>query len=112
MSYDPDEFNRHREGAIKTREAEEAHGRLRTALFVALLGPLAVGAIVFFKVEVKDWMRWGIYGTAPIAVLFLLINFFRIPGAAKFSRKAILLAILTLAAAAATIPLCRQFLPQ
>lgn len=112
MSYDPEEFQRHADDAVRIREVEEGRGRLRTAMFVALLGPLAIGAIVFFKVQLADWMRWGIYGTTPLAAILLIAGYFRMPGSAKFSGKTIILALITLAAAASTLPLVRQFFPQ
>ena len=109
MSYDPKTFQRHADEAVLIRDVEEGMARVRNALFVGFLGPLSIGAIILFKFTVPSWAPYVILGTAPLAVLLLIVNWIRCPAPGRFKKGTLLSVVLTLAAAASTIPLLRQF---
>ena len=112
MTYNQKEYHRHQDEAILLRDQEDAIARLRTALFVALLGPLAIGAIYVFEFSVLSWIRWGILATAPLGFVLGIVAWMRIPGAAKTNGRTIRLLLFTLTAAVSTIPLAYKFIPQ
>ncbi len=111
MRPDPREFEKFKDEAVRARELDEALARLRTALFVAALGPAAIGAA--WAVEALPFARreiaWAVWATAPLAGLLFAINYLRLPAGGKASRAALSVLVLTAAAAAATLVLARRF---
>jgi hypothetical protein len=106
---DPKNYQKYADASVRERAYEEALGRLRMGTFVALLGTLALGVtwIVKFPVAEHAWLRYGILGTVPLGALLGFVNYFRIPGAGKVTRRAIVTFVMTLVLAAATISLAR-----
>ena len=111
---DPSNYQKYADGAVRERAFEEGLGRLRMGMFVAILGPLALGVVWLLGVAAREitWLRYAILATAPLGALLGIINYFRVPGAGKLSGRAIFLLILTLVFAAVTVTLGRSALFQ
>jgi hypothetical protein len=111
MRPDPREFEKFKDEAVRARELDEALARLRTSLFVAALGPAAIGAA--WALEALPFGRreiaWGVLATVPLAGLLFVINYFRLPAEGKVSRAALSILLLTAAAAAGTLILAGRF---
>lgn len=101
------EYQKYADDAVRSREREEGFGRLRFNLFIAVAGPLACFALHLLKFEPQKWMVMGILGTAPLAVVMLIVNFIRLPNDSKASAPALLISLMTLVAAAATFPVAK-----
>lgn len=111
MKPDPKEFEKFKDDAVRARELDDGLARLRAALFLAVLGPAAIG--VAWALEALPFARreiaWGVYATAPLAGILLVVNYLRLPSEGKVSRAAGSIALLTVAAAVATVVLARRF---
>jgi hypothetical protein len=103
------EYHKFADSAVRAREDEEGMGRLRMALFWAVIGPLACTAIRILKLEPPRAAVWGILATIPLSVLLLLLNYIRLPGRLKFSGSALTIVFGTLACAGATFALYNVF---
>jgi hypothetical protein len=97
------EYQKFADDAIRGREREDGFGRLRLSLFLAAVGPLAMGIIHVTKIEPAKWMAMGIIGCAPLSILLLIINYIRLPNDAKADTSALMVAFGTLIGAGATI---------
>src|SRR6185503_16727419 len=106
------EYQKYADKAVKDREREEGFGRLRTSVFLATAGPLAMilARAVHFTVD-QRWMALGIVGLAPLAVVLLIINFIRLPNEAKVTTPAIMMLFLTLIVAGANLALANILEP-
>jgi|SRR5579859_1755890 len=102
------EYQKYADNAVRTREREEGMGRLRFCLFLAAAGPLAIIALHLLKFEPQRWMAIGIVGLAPLAIILLVVNFIRLPNDAKASAPALLISLLTLVGAAATLAMAKM----
>lgn len=109
MSSKPPEYEKFKDDAIRSRELDTAIGRVRTALFVAFLGPIGAVLIHYFKLNVPREAKFVVVATAPVALVLLLINYARIPGAGKASKQALSILFLTLGAIATTLFLVPYF---
>jgi hypothetical protein len=111
MAYKPEEFEKFKDEHVRAREVEDGIGRFRMGLFVAALGPAALVALNYsgFLPLTSKALALAIYATAPAGLLLGFVNFLRLPGEAKFSRMALSIGFLTLAAAAGTFILARKF---
>jgi hypothetical protein len=107
MSDYKNEYQKYADDAVRGREKEEAFGRLRFSLFIALAGPIAIFLLRITKVEPQKWMIMGIAAAAPLAVVLLIINFIRIPNIHKASPQALLISLVTLIGAGANIALLK-----
>jgi hypothetical protein len=112
MSDHKHEYQKFADSAVRAREMEEGFGRLRLGIFWGILGPLAImatRAIGFKPPDMPKWMAMAIVATAPIAVVMLILNFIRLPNEHKASAQAIMISLITLVGAAATITLAKLF---
>jgi len=106
------EYHKFVDSAVRAREQEEGFGRLRLAVFWGIVGPLAimVTRVLGFKPpDMPKWMAIAIVATVPLAIVLLIINFIRLPNDHKASAQAIMICVITLAGAAATITLSKLF---
>jgi hypothetical protein len=102
------EYQKYADDAVRTRQKEEGFGRLRFCLFWAAAGPLAIIALHLLKFEPQRWMAMAIVGTAPLAIVLLIINYIRLPNDSKASAPALLIALMTLVGAAATLAMAKM----
>ena len=112
MSEYKNEYQKFADSAVRTREMEEGFGRLRLGVFWGVLGPLSImatRAMGFKPPEMPRWMAIAMVVTAPLAIVMLIINFIRLPNEHKGSAQAIMISLITLAGAAATITLAKLF---
>jgi hypothetical protein len=109
MSIDPKEFEKFKDDAVRYRETDEAIGKYRLALFLAILGPGAILVLHLLEIPPERWMKWAIVASAPASVALLVFRFLQIPLAAKLSKPVLMIGLGTLAAAAATFVLGRRF---
>ena len=112
MSDHKNEYQKFADSAVRTLEMEEGFGRLRLGIFWGVLGSLGIMATRAIGIKPPDmpkWMAMAIVATAPLAVVMLIINFIRLPNEHKASAQAIMIAMITLAGAAATITLAKLF---
>lgn len=103
------EAHKFADDAVRAREDEEGYGRLRTAVFWAGLGPLAIGAIQILKLTPPKLAVHGILATIPLAILFLIVNYIRLPGRIKTSGQTLMMVLMTLVGAGATFGLFLAF---
>jgi hypothetical protein len=104
------EYQKFADSAVRAREMEEGFGRLRLGVFWGAIGPLAImatRAIGYKPPDMPRWMAMAIVATAPLAIVMLIINFVRLPNEHKGSAQAIMISLLTLVGAAATITLAK-----
>ncbi len=109
MAVETKEFEKFKDDAVRNREVEEAIGKYRMALFLAVLGPGALLVIRLLEYPAERWMLWAAVATAPASLALLLFRFLGIPASAKFSRTVLMMGLVTLAAAGATFVLGRRF---
>jgi hypothetical protein len=110
MSTYKNEYQKFADSAVNARLKEEGFGRLRLGVFWGVIGP--VGIILTRILELKPppkWMAMALVATAPLAVVLLIINFIRLPNEYKGSAQAILIGLVTLIGAAATVTLSKLF---
>jgi predicted cobalt transporter CbtA len=104
------EYQKFADDAVRSREKEEGFGRLRIGIFWGVAGALAVFLTHMLKLHpLPRWAAIAIVGTAPLAVIMLIVNFIRLPNVHKSSPQAIMIGFLTLLAAGATIALSNYF---
>lgn len=101
------EYQKYADDAVRSREREEGLGRLRFCLFLAAAGPLAIVLLHLTKFEPQRWMAMGIVGSAPLAILMLIINYIRVPNDIKASPTTLILAMLTLLGAGAGLAMAK-----
>jgi hypothetical protein len=102
------EYQKFADDAIRSREREEGFGRLRFSLFLAALGPLAMGVIKVAHFEPAKWMAYGIVGCAPLSILLLITNYIKLPNDSKMATSAFMIAFLTLLGAGLTLFLAKM----
>src|SRR5882672_552506 len=90
------EYQKFADDAVRSRAKEEGFGRLRFGFFWAVAGPLAILALHILKFEPQKWMVMAIMGTAPLAIVLLVVNFIRLPNDSKASAPALLIALGTI----------------
>ena len=103
------EYQKFADSAVRERAKEEGLGRLRLGIFWGVAGPLAVFLLHMIKFTPPRWMAMAIVGTAPLAIVLLIINFIRLPNEVKGTAQALLIAFITVIGAAATITLATMF---
>lgn len=103
------EAHKFADSAVRAREDEEGYGRLRMALFVGMLGPLACAAIKFMSLTPPKQAVWGILATMPASILLLIMNYIRLPNRLKAGASALTMLFMTLASAGATFVLYHLF---
>ena len=106
------EYQKFADSAVFARAKEEGFGRLRLGVFWGVLGTLgiiATRAMGFKPPDMPRWMALAIVATAPLAIVMLIINFIRLPNEHKASAQAIMIALITVVGAAATITLAKVF---
>ena len=106
------EYQKYADSAVRERLKEEGFGRLRLSLFLAAVGPIAIFLTRVLHVEgLPRWAAMGIVGTAPLAILLLIINYIRLPNEVKASPQAIMILFLTRIGAAANLALANIMEP-
>ena len=108
MSAPKNEYQKYADDAVRSREKEEGFGRLRFSLFWAAAGPMAIILLHLTKFEPQRWMAIAIVGTAPLAIVLLIINFIRLPNESKASASALLIGLMTLVGAGATFAMAKM----
>jgi len=103
------EYHKFVDSAVMNRAQEEGFGRLRVGLFLGWLGALAIFGTHMAAFEMPRWMAMGAVGAAPLAILLLIINYIRLPNEVKASAQALMVCLLTLVGAGATIFLAAHF---
>jgi len=104
------EYQKYADDQVRARELGEAMGRLRLAVFVAALGPMSCVLLHLMQITPEgNNIRYGILATIPAALLLLIINYARLPGASKLSKTAVGVLALTLGLAASTYLVARMF---
>lgn len=103
------DYHKYADEQVRGRQEGDAMGRLRMALFIAALGPGSSILMHTIGFTPSNFIRYGVQGTAILAVILLIVNFIRLPGPTKGSPMAVSVLILTLLAAAANYPLARFF---
>jgi hypothetical protein len=101
------EYQKYADDAVRGRAKEDAYGRLRFNLFIAAAGPLAIIALHLLKFEPNKIIAMGIIGTAPLAVVLLIINFIRVPNELKATPFVLLVSLATLVASGATLAMAK-----
>jgi hypothetical protein len=107
MSDYKNEYQKYADDAVRSREREEGFGRLRFNLFLGVAGPLAIILLHLTKFEPQKWMAIGIVGTAPLAIILLIVNFIRLPNESKASAPALLMSLMTLIGAGACLAMAK-----
>jgi hypothetical protein len=103
------EYQKFADSAVRGREREEGFGRLRLGVFWAAAGSLAIFVLHLLNYTPPKWVAMAIVGTAPLAVILLIVNYIRLPNDCKASAQAMLIALITLVGAGATIALAGYF---
>jgi len=113
MTEHKNEYQKFADSAVRGRLREEGFGRLRLGLFWAAAGPLAIFLTKVLHIEIQDkrWLAIGIVGSAPLAILLLIVNFIRLPNEAKASAQAMMTLFLTIIGAGATLALANILEP-
>src|SRR5262245_38809551 len=110
MSDYKNEYQKYADSAVRDRERAEGFGRLRLGIFWGVAGPLAIFLLnMTGNLPPARWMAMAIVGTAPLAVVLLIINFIRMPNDSKASPQTLMIAFLTLVGAGATIGLANYY---
>ncbi len=109
MSSPKNEYQKYADDAVRSRDREEGFGRLRFSLFWAVAGSLACFLVHLLKVDLQPWMTYAIVGTAPLAILLLVVNYIRLPNDAKASPSALLISLMTLVGSGATFALAKMW---
>lgn len=107
------DYKKYADDAVKSRADNEGLGRLRMSTFIAMLGPLAIGACKALSLTPSANIKYGIIATGPVAILLLIINYLRLPGPVMVSVKAFGIALSTFVLAIATWFIARKlgFMP-
>src|SRR5579883_1578540 len=101
------EYQKYADEAVRGRHREEAYGRLRFCLFLAVAGALGCFLIHLLHFDPPHWMTMAIVALPPVSSVLLIVNFIRVPNDAKASAPALLTSFLTLLGAGATLALAR-----
>jgi hypothetical protein len=107
------EYQKFADSAVRARLREEGFGRLRLGLFWGAVGPLAIFLTRVLHIEIQDkrWLAIGIVASAPIAIVLAIVNFVRMPNEAKGSPSTIMILLLSIIGAAATLALANIIEP-
>ena len=103
------EYQKFADSAVRERAKEEGIGRLRLGIFWGVAGSLAIVGSHLAQFTPPRWLAMAMVGTAPLAVLLLIINFIRLPNDIKASAQALMISFITLIGAGATIALANYF---
>ena len=103
------EYQKFADSAVRERAREEGFGRLRLGVFWGVAGSLAVFLIHMLGWIPPRWVAMAIVGSAPLAIILLIINFIRLPNDCKGSPQALMIGFITLVGAGATIALANFF---
>jgi hypothetical protein len=109
MGYDTKEFEKFKDDAVRGRELDEAIGKYRMGLFLAVLGPGAILVMYVLGIVPGREVRWGVVATVPLSLLVTGIRWLGLPSGAKFARQTLSIGFMTLAAVAATFILGKRF---
>lgn len=110
MTDHKNEYQKFADSAVRGREKDEGFGRLRLSVFWAVVGPLGIFLLKMLNMlPPHKYVALGIIGSAPLAVILLIVNFIRLPNEYKASPQALLIGLMTLAGAGATLVLSSMF---
>ena len=110
MSDYKNEYQKFADSAVRGREKDEAFGRLRLSVFFAVVGPLGIFLLKMLgMMPPHKYIAVAIVGAAPLAVILLIVNYIRLPNEYKASPQAILIGLMTLVGAGATLALASVF---
>ena len=105
------EYQKFADSAVRARLRDEGFGRLRLGLFWAAVGPLGIFLSRVLHIDLQRWMAIAIIGSAPLAIVLLIVNFIRLPNEAKGSAPAMMILFLTIVGAGATLALANVMEP-
>jgi hypothetical protein len=104
------EYQKFADSAVRDRAREEGLGRLRLGVFWGVIGGLIIfGCNMTGFTPPPRWLAMAAVGAAPLAILLVIINFIRLPNESKASPTALLICLITLIAAGATITLALHY---
>ncbi len=103
------DYHKYADDQVRTRESEDAIGRLRLALFLAALGPAVLLLAKITELGLPRGFRIGVLATAPLGILLLVVRFIQLPSDDKTRKGPLTILVLTLIAAAATFVLAKKF---
>jgi hypothetical protein len=106
MSDYKNEYQKFADSAVRGREKDDAMGRLRLSVFLGVAGGLACFLLkALDMIPPHKYIAYAIIGSAPLAVVLLIVNFIRTPNEYKASAPVLLMGLVTLVGAGATIAL-------
>src|SRR5579863_1656953 len=104
------EYQKFADSAVRAREREEGFGRLRMSGFCGGIGGVGIILCPVLKFEpIPRPLAMILMGMAPLAVILLVVNFIRLPNEHKASASALLIGLVTLVAAGATLAIANYF---
>lgn len=103
------DYRKYADDQVRTRELEDAIGRLRLAFFLAALGPIVLGLAKVMEFDLPRILKIGVLATAPLGILLMIIRYMQVPSQHKASRGAVTILVMTVAAAIATFILAKKF---
>ena len=103
------DYKKYADDQVRTRELEDAIGRLRLGLFLAALGPVILFLAHFLGFDLPKIVRLGLLATAPLGILVTIIRFAQVPSEHKFTKSPLTVLVLTFVAAIATFVLAKKF---
>jgi len=109
MSEPKNEYQKFADSAVRERAREEGIGRLRLGIFWGVAGSLAIVGTHYSGFTPPRWLAMAMVGTAPLAVVLLIINFIRLPNEIKATSQALMISFITLIGAGATVALANYF---
>ncbi len=103
------DYHKYADDQVRIREHEDAIGRLRVGLFLAVLGPVVLGLSKIMEFDLPKIVRLAVLATAPLGILVMIIRYMQVPSAHKAAKATLSIVILTVAAAIATFILAKKF---
>ena len=101
---DDPEYRKFVDESVVAREIEDALGRFKLSIFLAMLGPIVLGmARVLQQKTLPTPLILALYATGPAAVILFAVNWVRAPQHARIHPKTLTHFLVTLAASAATV---------
>jgi hypothetical protein len=103
------DYHKYADDQVRTRELEDAIGRLRLALFVAALGPAILTLSWITTIGLAKPVRVAVLATAPIGLLLMIFRYVQVPPEHRTSRIPVTILVSTVAAAIGTFVLAKKF---
>ena len=110
MTDHKNEYQKFADSAVRAREKDEGFGRLRFSVFWAVVGSLGIFLLKMLNMmPPHKYLALAIVASAPLALVLLIVNYIRLPNEYKASPQALLLGLITLVGAGATLALASVF---